>query len=140
MSDIAEPRIKLLTTFVTKIRWADMDALGHVNNAMYFRYFEQTRMDWYDDLNQSPLGATRNGMVIVNAFCEFLKPVVYPATIRIDMFGGEPGRSSFDSFYELFVEGDDSVSAKGSAKIVWIDTSIGRSIPLPSTVIELLPG
>lgn len=140
MNEIAVASKNLLNTYSTQIRWGDMDALGHVNNTMYFRYFEQTRMDWYDDQVTSPLGVTSEGMVIVNAFCEFLKPVVYPALIRINMFGGTPGRSSFDSTYELYVDGEEPVYAKGSARVVWIDTSTGRSVPLPPNITELLPG
>ena len=62
---------------VVPIRWGDMDAMGHVNNAVYFRYFETVRIDW-----MRSIGAARGpdgiGPVIVNAFCSFIRQLEYP--------------------------------------------------------------
>jgi acyl-CoA thioesterase FadM len=59
--------------------------------------------------------------VIINASCTFLIPVNYPATVVLRMYGGEPGRSSVMTWYELGVEGDERIYAEGSSKVVWMD-------------------
>jgi acyl-CoA thioester hydrolase len=71
------------------------------------------------------------GPVIVNASCTFLIPVTYPGTVDCRMFCGHPGRSSVPTYYELRVVGDERIYAEGAAKLVWITSATGKSIPLP---------
>ena len=119
------------------IRWGDMDAMGHVNNVMYFRYFEQIRMEWYDQADFAAPATPTQSIVIVDNHAEYLKPVIYPMHIKVQMFGHSPGRSSFVSSYRLTV--NDVLFTRGSAKVVWIDTALGKSIPLPADVRALFP-
>lgn len=133
----------LLESIELTVRWGDMDALGHVNNATYFTYCEQARIAW---LGRMAIGASVGsgsgaGPVIVNAFCAYLRPVVYPARIRVAMYGGTPGRSSFETRYEIRDAADAEILyATGSAKIVWVDHRAGRSTPIPDAIRQLLPG
>ena len=133
----------LLEEIELKVRWGDMDALGHVNNAVYFTYFEQIRVAWLERLSMTAdIGAgTRIGPVVVNAFCEFQRPIIYPARIIVRMFGGDVGRSSFGTFYDIHdAERPDALYASGSAKVVWVNHREGRSLPLPDELRRLLPG
>jgi len=123
-----------------------MDALGHVNNTVYFRYMEQARLEWL--YAQQARGYSDTGPVIVNASCTFLVPVVYPGEVEVRMYLGDIGRSSIGSFYELFVAKGERAAApesaapvlcsQGAAKIVWIDTATGRSVPLPEHIVAPL--
>jgi acyl-CoA thioester hydrolase len=115
----------LVHTSHQSIRWGDMDALGHVNNVTYFRYLEQTRIEWvYAYESSDP--------VIVNASCTFLEPLVYPGDIEVRMYLGDPGRTSIGSYYEIWMNGRKY--ADGAAKMVWIDLASGRSVPVPDAV------
>ena len=118
------------------VRWGDMDALGHVNNIMYFRYFEQTRIAWYESLGFGPLATATRSMLIVDNHAEYLRPLVYPAEIDVRMGGHSPGRSSFVSTYAIGV--GDALYTRGASKVVWVDTRTGRSTPLPENVRALL--
>ena len=111
-----------------------MDALGHVNNTVYFRYMEQARIEWlYTRAREHGAGYDAgSGPVIVNASCTFLEPLVYPGDCEVRMFLGELGRSSVGSFYEIWKDG--RMFASGAAKIVWIDLSTGRPTPLPEPI------
>ena len=122
------------------IRWGDMDAFGHVNNIMYFRYFEQTRLGWYESLGFGPLGeaGASESMVIVDNHAEYLRPLVYPAEIEVRMGGHSPGRSSFVSTFTIVSGG--TLCTRGSSKIVWIDGATARPKPLPERVRALLEG
>lgn len=113
-----------------------MDALGHVNNTVYFRFMEQARIEWL--YAQEKLGGYREGTgpVIVNASCTFLVPLVYPGDVEVRMYLGEAGRSSLGSHYELDWNGKRA--AEGAAKIVWIDLASGRSVPLPERLSSML--
>ncbi len=128
---------KLVLTIRIPVRWGDMDAYGHVNNTVYFRYFEQARVEWIEN-SGFPVGpAEETGPVIINASCTFLAPVNYPGTVVVRMYVGEPGRSSLMTWYELFVDGEERVYAEGAAKTVWMDTRTGKSVPLPDRIREL---
>ena len=130
-------RKHLLTTLMP-VRWGDMDAYGHVNNTVYFRYFEQARIEWIEKMG-FPVGPqAETGPIIVTADCSFMLPVVYPATVRIDVSASHPGRSSFMTHYALYVEGDERLYAEGSAKIVWIDTRQNRAVAFPDSLRALL--
>jgi acyl-CoA thioester hydrolase len=63
-----------------------------VNNAEYFRYMEQARVAWLEEIGVRMLENGR-GPVIVKATCEFLKPIVYPATVAITLRLERVGRS-----------------------------------------------
>jgi acyl-CoA thioester hydrolase len=126
------PEGRLLYQNDFSIRWGDMDALGHVNNIMYFRYFEQARLEWYEQQGYTVLGAGNEGMVIVDNHAEYLKPMVYPLRIRIRMAGHSPGRSSFITTYTLSADG--VLYTRGSSKVVWVDVLTGKSVPLPDTI------
>ena len=58
---------KLVHTERIAIRWGDMDAMGHVNNTVYFRYMEQARIAWFESLVPSAEAWGEIGIVIVNA-------------------------------------------------------------------------
>jgi acyl-CoA thioester hydrolase len=125
-----------------EIRWGDMDALGHVNNATYFTYFEQVRIAWLQSIGRgTSVGGTQgSGPVVVNAFCNFRRAVVYPARLRVAMHGGTPGRSSFETYYEIRDADDpELVYATGSAKVVWVDRETSRSMRVPDEIRALLP-
>jgi len=113
------------------LRFADMDALGHVNNAAYFTFMEQARLEW---LTKHAPGAYEQGVgpVIANASCNFRIPLVYPRDVEVRMYLGAPGRSSIDSFYEIAADGVKH--ADGAAKIVWVDFATGKSTPLPEHI------
>jgi len=114
-----------------KVRWGDMDAAGHVNNAVYFRYMEQARISWLES-HKMRVDSTRKGPVIVFASCTFIKAIVYPATLEVSVYGGAPGRSSFPMYHEIYLEGHPEVKfAEGEVTVVWIDRELGKSIPVP---------
>ena len=117
------------------IRWGDMDAMGHVNNTLYFRYMEIARVAWYERTFGELSAARDDGMVIVNASCNFLKPLTYPGIVEVTMSLGDASRSSVQSYYELRM--NDLLCADGAAKIVWIDTRRGKAKPLPDSIAAL---
>ncbi|MFK7995160.1 MAG: acyl-CoA thioesterase [Granulosicoccus sp.] len=129
---MVNPEGRFLHQVQFPVRWGDMDALGHINNIVYFQYFEIVRLQWYEQAGFLPLGSSTEGTVIVDNHALYLKPVVYPAFITVRMGGHSPGRSSFISTYTLTIE--DELYTSGSAKVVWIDTTTGKSVPLPDAV------
>ena len=112
----------------------DQDALGHLNNTVYFRVMEQARIEWLESFGYGTALTLTQGPVIVNASCTFLIPFTYPGTIDCRMFSGHPGRSSVPTYYEMRLVGEDRIYAEGAAKLVWIDIRTGKSIALPDSL------
>lgn len=121
------------------IRWGDMDAFGHVNNTVYFRYMEQVRISWFEAVGLVGGAEQGQGPVIVNASMEFLRQLHYPGDVVGLMSVAKPGRSSFDTGFELRRADDPgTLYARGAARCVWIDYAAGRSVPLPESLRALL--
>lgn len=125
---------KLMHTSRIPVRWGDLDAYGHLNNTLYFRFCEQARVEWIETAGFAVSPERREAPVIINASCTFLAPINYPATVVVKLFAGEPGRSSVMTWYELYVEGQEQMFADGASKVVWMDHETGKSVPLPDTL------
>jgi acyl-CoA thioester hydrolase len=125
------PRLLVHTSFQS-VRWGDMDALGHVNNTLYFRFMEQARSEWVYSLVEGGGQSDDQGSVLVNASCDYLAPIVFPSAIEVRMYLGDLGRTSVGSFYEIWT--GERKCADGAAKIVWVRLSTGRPIPLPDSI------
>jgi acyl-CoA thioester hydrolase len=129
---------KLIHRCEMPVRWGDMDAYGHVNNAMYLRYLEEARVQLIEKMN---VVMDPNGLapVVINVGCSFFKPVVYPDQLRIDCYVKDPGRSSFMTTYEVFSSSDlEKPVSEGYAKVVWIDHRTEKSVPLPESVRAMI--
>jgi acyl-CoA thioester hydrolase len=113
------------------VRWGDMDAMGHVNNTLYFRYMEVVRLDWV--FSRGPKGSMQTqGPVIINAFCNFLRQLTFPGDARVSMFVANPGRSSFETYHTIERSDEPGVVyAEGGAKVVWSDYARKVALPLP---------
>ena len=137
--DIPEKK-KLVFEMSFPIRWGDMDAMGHVNNVTYFRYLETVRIEWMYSLGMMP-NPRGEGIVIINAFCNFLIQLEYPGDVLAKMYVANAGRSSFDKFITL--ERTDQpglIHASGGATTVWIDSIAKKSLPLPDALRRLIEG
>jgi len=135
MTPTPAPRRRVHTCRVA-LRWGDMDAYAHVNNTVYFRYMEEARVEYLERQGYT-IGSGVSTPVIVSTACTFLIPISYPGVVEVTMFLSAPGRSSIVSEYELRREGDATLYATGSAKIVWIEVASGKSVPIPDDLRAL---
>jgi acyl-CoA thioester hydrolase len=122
---------KLVQTDRMTMRWGEMDALGHMNNVSYLRYFEEVRISWFGRL-QIEYQAQGEGPILGTITCRYLKPAIYPLELEITTYVGKPGHSSFRMWHELYNANDPKERfAEAEAVLVWIDIAAGRSRPMP---------
>lgn len=122
---------KLTFEMALPIRWGDMDALGHVNNTVYFRYLEIVRIEWLRTIG-AELSPTGVGPVVVNAFCNFYRQLEFPGDILAKHYIANPGRTSFDAYVTLErADNPGQIYAAGGSTTVWVDVPQQRSVPLP---------
>ena len=129
-------RRKLVHVERIPIRWGDMDAMGHVNNTVYFRYMEQARIGWFDALVPQEQAWKSTGIVIANASCNFKRAINYPGTVEVQVYAGAPGGSSVPTYYELKIGGE--LYADGAATVVFIDLARQTPVRIPQTIRERL--
>ena len=120
-----------------RIRWGDMDALGHVNNVTYFRYMEQARIGFFEKALAGRLWVDV-GLVIANATCEFKRALTYPGDIEVSVFVETPGASSLKTFYEICMRGDPKPYTEGSAVVVFVDPRSHKPTRIPQAVRDRL--
>ena len=122
---------KLVYEMTIPIRWGDMDAMNHVNNATYFRYLETVRIDWMRSIGCRP-DPKGEGPVIVNAFCNFYRQLEYPGDVLVKMYVSDPARSTFESWGTMSRTDDpDVIYAAGGATTIWVNFPAQKSAPLP---------
>jgi acyl-CoA thioester hydrolase len=120
------------------IRWGDMDAMGHVNNTVYFRYMEQARISWFDALVPEDEAWQSTGIVIANASCNYKRAITYPGTVEVRLYVGAPGGSSVATHYELRVDADPVPYADGAAVVVFVNMKSQKAARIPQGIRERL--
>jgi len=126
----------LVSTLSMPLRWGDMDAYGHANNTVYFRFFEEARITWLASL---ALGAEGDptGPVIITTSATFLKELNHPATVEVKTYADKAGNTSLDTYHTLTDTDTGDLYAEGYAKIVWFDRQSRKSAPLPDALRAL---
>jgi acyl-CoA thioester hydrolase len=128
---------KLVYEMTIPIRWGDMDAMGHINNTLYFRYMETARIDWCQSVGIVPEAEGGQGIVIVNAYCTFRQQLRYPGDVLVRMYTTDVGRSSFGTYVTMErADQPGPIWADGGAKMVWTDYTTEKSMPLPDWLLE----
>ncbi|MFU9045332.1 acyl-CoA thioesterase [Acinetobacter tibetensis] len=115
------------------VAWGDMDAFGHVNNVMYYRYIESARIQYFDKLNifeQSVL------TVVASNQCKYLRPVFYPDQLKIAVRVDELRNSAMRMSYLLFSTAQDAVVAMAEAVIVCVDQDNMQKTAIPDDIRE----
>lgn len=129
---------KLVYEMTIPIRWGDMDAMGHLNNGSYFRYMETARIDWMHAIGFEP-DPGGEGMVIVNAFCNFMRQIEYPGQVLTRMYVSDPGRTTFESWCTMArTDAPDVICAAGGATTIWVDFPKQKAKDLPGWLRELV--
>ena len=128
-----------LFTDVFPMRWGDMDALGHLNNTLYYRFCEEARVRWLAERGWSVTVAAGDGPILAASSCQFRVPLVYPCDIRVETSVKKVGNSSFTLAHRICRDDQpEQVAAEAEAVIVWCDYAAGTSRPLPDSLRQAL--
>ena len=129
---------KLVFESRQSVRWGDMDAMSHVNNAMYFRYLETARIDWFTAVGFRP-DPQGQGPVIVNAFCNFYRQLEYPGDILVSLYVSDAARTTFETWATIEKLSEPGVvCAAGGATTIWVDFPRQKAVDLPDWIRKLV--
>ena len=131
-------------TFVVdlNIEWGDMDALQHVNNIEYFKYFQVARIAYFEKINSdSVFGETRISLILASTQCKFIYPLAYPDSISVGVRVDTMADQYFTMKYAVVSHKHQRLSAIGDAKVVMFDYVNNKKASIPSeirkTIIDL---
>jgi acyl-CoA thioester hydrolase len=133
--DTAQTSRPLLARIPISVRWRDMDAFGHVNNAMYVSYLEEARVRWLHGITDMSKMGSAVAPVVAKAEVNYRLPIVWPNDIVVELFIERLGNSSMAIGHRIVADNDQAILyADGHVVLVWIDPATGRSAPLPEAV------
>lgn len=114
------------------VAWGEMDAMGHVNNIIYFRYFESVRIAYFQKLKLNEFQKrTGVGPILASTECRFKMPLHYPDTISIGTKVLSMEEDRFVMGYEIFSHSHSRIVADGEGVIVTYDYNAGKKVPIP---------
>ena len=112
-------------------RWADNDAYGHVNNTVYYQWFDTAVNAWLIeagllDIEQGdPIG------LVVETGCRYAAPLAYPEPVEVGLAVAKLGRSSVTYHLGVFAKGSEEPAAEGHFTHVYVDRTLRRPAALP---------
>src|SRR5277367_5149456 len=123
---------------VVPTRWMDNDVYGHVNNVVYYAFFD-TVINRYL-IAEGGLDITRGGTIglCVESRCRYRKPIAFPDDVDAGLRVAKVGRSSVTYEIAIFARGEDEAAADGSFVHVFVDRETRRSTPIPEPLRSAL--
>lgn len=116
-------------SIVQRVRFGDLDAMGHMNNVKFLRFFETARIEYMKGV--APDRDERNGFVIAECHINYRAPAFFDDDIRTFIRPGEKGSSSMRLEFEMRRESDDALIADGWGTLVAYDYEAGETRPWP---------
>lgn len=120
-------------TICLPVEWGQMDAFGHVNNTVYFRYFESARIAYFEQTGMLAFMQTHGiGPILGHTQCRFKIPLTHPDTVDVGARVTELGDDRFEMAYRVGSRQADAVAAEGTGTIVCVDYKTGKKTALPA--------
>ncbi|MCG3731795.1 acyl-CoA thioesterase [Vibrio cincinnatiensis] len=121
------------------VAWGEMDALQHVNNVIYFRYFETARIDYFKHIALMEETQTSGiGPVLSETQCRYKIPITFPDTLLIGSKVVDIQADRFTMEYQIVSKKIGKVTTTGSATIVMFNFVSGQKVALPATLIQTI--
>ena len=117
------------------VQWGEMDSYRHVNNAVYFRWFESARMEYFRRIGWERVEQESGvGPILHSTSARFRLPLEHPDRVRVSTGVSEVATDRFTMLYRVESEGRAGLAAEGSGVIVAYDYRNGAKAPLPEPI------
>ena len=125
----ARLEFKVWRRFTT--RWADNDAYGHVNNTVYYAWFDSAVNGWLVDQGLLDIQDGDPIALVVETRCAYFAPLEFPQDVEVGVVVTELGRSSVRYRIGVFTDGEANAAAQGEFVHVLVDRASRRSVEMP---------
>lgn len=119
-------------------RWMDNDVYGHVNNVVYYSYFDTAVNGWYVGEGLLEIGRSPVHGLVVETSCVYFEPVAFPDALEVGIVVAAIGRTSVTYGLGIFRAGADEAAAAGRFTHVFVARESGRPTPLPDSTRRAL--
>jgi acyl-CoA thioester hydrolase len=133
-----ETRARYPHVVAVPTRWADNDIYGHVNNAVYYAYFDTAINRYLIDEGRLDIVEGAVFGLCVESHCAYKKPIAFPDVVTAGLRVGHLGRTSVRYEIGIFARGEDEASAYGWFVHVFVDRQHRRPAPIPEPLREAL--
>lgn len=121
------------------VGWGDMDALGHVNNTRFLRWFEDARIEAFRRIGTLELKpGTISGPILARVECVFRSPVQHPDQITSEIRANDLGTDRYTLEHRILSKQQQQVVALGSSRIIEVNYQSGEKVPLSEEVVAAL--
>jgi acyl-CoA thioester hydrolase len=127
----AEPRSAYKAFRTIGTRWMDNDVYGHVNNVVYYSWFDTAVNAYLIEQGALDIHHGETLGLVVETQCHYFSPLAFPQTVEAGMRVAQLGRSSVRYEVGLFAQGEALTAAKGHFVHVYVDRLTRRPTPLP---------
>ena len=130
-------------TFVVdlNIEWGDMDALQHVNNIEYFKYFQAARIAYFEKIaSDGVLREKRIPLILASTQCKFIYPLAYPDSISVGVRVDAMADQYFTMKYAVVSHKHQRLAAIGDAKVVMFDYVNNKKVSIPDEIRKTIIG
>ena len=121
---------KAWRTFAT--RWADNDAYSHVNNAIFYQWFDSAVNAWLVEQDMLDIARGDPIALVVETRCRYFAPLAFPQDVEVGLAVTKLGRSSIRYKIGVFGSGDERVAAQGEFVHVVVDRLSRRPVEIPN--------
>jgi len=115
-------------------RWMDNDIYGHVNNVVYYSYFDSVANKFLIEEGGLDIHSAEIIGFVVASSCQYKSPIAYPDKIEAGLTVNKLGNSSVEYAIAIFKQGAESASAVGTFTHVFVNRATDKSVPIPPTI------
>ena len=135
-----EPLAVFSVVIELPVQWGEQDSFGHVNNIIYFRWFESARIAYLERLNLrgGPRGPDPIGPILASIKCDFRRQLTYPDQVLVGARVTRIGRSSIGMAHLVWSRAQRAVAAEGDSTLVVFDYQAGRPHPVPDSLRQAI--
>ncbi len=133
-----EPRSAYKAFRTIGTRWEDNDVYGHVNNVVYYSWFDTAVNAHLIEQGALDIHQGRTIGLVIETQCNYFAPLAFPQTVEAGLRVGHVGTSSVRYEVGIFAQGEDQAAACGHFIHVYVDQATRRPVPLPDTLKKVL--
>jgi acyl-CoA thioester hydrolase len=121
------------------VAWGEMDALRHINNVVYFRYFENARIAYFEKIKfWEFMNNTGIGPILASTKCKYIAPLTFPDTVLVGTRTSEIKEDRFVMEYGLVSKRLQRIAAKGEAVLVTYNYHEKKKAPVPEALRRII--
>jgi acyl-CoA thioester hydrolase len=113
-------------------RWHDNDVYGHINNVVYYAFFDSAVNTWLIEQGGLDIHQGEQVAFVVSSSCDYFQPIAFPEKIEVGVAVAKLGNSSVQYELAVFKEGTDEPCAQGRFVHVFVERASNRSCPIPA--------